>query len=159
LVNYAELLLLLLSGVSSASLATQGVYAPTVQAFFSYCLLAIVYGSVQLLLPTAKQLLAQRQTPVKYSDLRTASSSGGNSNGACCSSRCSSTDSSNSHGHSVFADGSTEGSAGGWQRMRKMWPAFAALALIDVEANVLVSWLCSLFSAAVLRAVFDVCSV
>lgn len=130
--------LLLLPGVSSASLAAQGVYAPTVQAFFSYCLLAIVYGSVQLVLPLAQHLLAPRQATVKYSGLRTASSSGGDIYNACCSRQCSSVGGSSCEEPSSHALSSTDGSSSHWQRMSRMWPAFAALALIDVEANVLV---------------------
>ncbi|WIA08937.1 hypothetical protein OEZ85_008354 [Tetradesmus obliquus] len=141
---YAILLAQLLSvvlavtGVSSASLAAQGVYAPTVQAFFSYCLLAIVYGSVQLVLPFVKQLLALRQATIKYSGLRTASSSGGDIYNACCSRQCSTAGDSSCEDLCSHALSSTDGSSSHWQRMRKMWPAFAALALIDVEANVLV---------------------
>ncbi|KAF6266814.1 hypothetical protein COO60DRAFT_1697270, partial [Scenedesmus sp. NREL 46B-D3] len=134
---YAILLAQLLSvvlavtGVSSASLAGQGVHAPTIQAFFSYCLLAIVYGSMQLLLPCARQLLAHRQAAVKYAALGTASSGG--------SRQCSTTDSSSFQGpcSHTLCNGNG-GGAGSWQRMTRMWPAFAALALIDVEANVLV---------------------
>jgi hypothetical protein len=130
-----------LAGVSSASLAGQGVYAPTIQAFFSYCLLAVVYGSAQLLLPFTQQLLAKRQAPeVKYSGLRTASSSGGGSYNGHCSRQCSIADSNSCQEFaSSTLDTRKEGSVSSWQRMRKMWPAFAALALIDVEANVLVS--------------------
>jgi hypothetical protein len=139
------------SGVSSASLAAQGVYAPTVQAFFSYCLLAIVYGSVQLLLPLARQLLAQQQAPVKYSGLRTASSSGSSNHAVCCNSRCSSPDSIIScEEPSNHRSDSSEGSPSHWQRMRRIWPAFAALALIDVEANVLVSALVGRCQAGIL---------
>jgi hypothetical protein len=129
------------AGVSSASLASQGFYAPTIQAFLSYCLLAAVYGSAQLLLPLIQQLLTNRQAPaVKYSGLRTASSSGDGNYSGRCSRQCSIADSNSCQefaSHTV--DNSKEGSVSSWQRMRKMWPAFAALALIDVEANVLVS--------------------
>jgi hypothetical protein len=131
------------AGVSSASLAGQSVYAPTIQAFFSYCLLAAVYGTAQLLLPVVQHLVAQQQTPeVKYSGLRTASSSGGGSYSGHCSRQCSIADSNSCQEFaSSTLDNRKEGSVSSWQRMRKMWPAFAALALIDVEANVLVSGL------------------
>jgi solute carrier family 35 protein F1/2 len=95
--------------VSSQALTNQGVYAPTTQAFLNYCLLAIVFGTVSILLP----LIRHRQNLAA----RKAGTAG----------------SSNSSSSSLEAE------AAKWARLRRSWHSFAALALIDVEANVLVT--------------------
>lgn len=120
------------AGISSAALTAQGVYAPTTQAFLSYCLLAVVHGAA--LLPCTQQLLARWQGGAKQPGLRRPCTSSSSSNvvigvrgdASLCGEQQACVDS-----------GSSKHSR--WQRIRRLWPAFAALALIDVEANVLVS--------------------
>jgi solute carrier family 35 protein F1/2 len=85
------------------------VYAPTTQAFLNYCLLALVFGTVSILLP-----LNRHRQDVAAHKAGTAGSSSSNSS-------------------------SLEAAAAKWARLRRSWPSFAALALIDVEANVLVT--------------------
>lgn len=111
------------AGVSSQALTNQGVYAPTTQAFFNYCLLAVVFGTCSILVPLIRhRQQTKAQNAPTLSSLSNSSSSsagaGSSSEGGLCQ-------------HSA--------AAANWARLRKSWPSFAALALIDVEANVLVT--------------------
>jgi solute carrier family 35 protein F1/2 len=106
------------AGVSSQALTNQGVYAPTTQAFFNYCLLATVFGLSSILLP----LLRHKKQPKARSTATPGTAVNGDVGAAATSS-----------------SSSGEDAAAKWTRLRKSWPSFAALALIDVEANVLVT--------------------
>jgi len=102
-----------LAGVSSQALTNQGVYAPTTQAFFNYCLLALVFGVGSIVIPFVKH-------KQQLKALRTWLDSAGSSN-------------------STEAAAKAAAAAAKWRRLWSSWPSFAALALIDVEANVLVT--------------------
>lgn len=100
------------TGVSSQSLTNQGVYAPTTQSFFNYCLLAVVFGTCSILLPLIR--LRRRQASSTAALQATTSS-----NRQC--------------------EDEAAAAAAKWAHLRRSWPSFAVLAFIDVEANVLVT--------------------
>lgn len=102
------------TGVSSQALTNQGVYAPTTQSFFNYCLLAIVFGTCSIMLPLIR--LRRRQASSTAAQQATTSSSS--------SRQC---------------EDEAAAVAAKWAHLRKSWPSFAVLAFIDVEANVLVT--------------------
>jgi solute carrier family 35 protein F1/2 len=100
--------------VASQALANQGVHAPTTQAFLNYCLLAAVYGTSSLLVPALAHVRLQRRRALTTSKQQPSSADADH-------------------------DAATAAHAAKWARLARSWPSFAALAFIDVEANVLVT--------------------
>jgi solute carrier family 35 protein F1/2 len=124
--------LILITGVSSQALTNQGIYAPTTQAFFNYCLLAIVFGTSQWICPLLPKLRHKQRTkshnaaslhPEAHNDDETTEAAGAVS------------------GNNTSSSSSSSRLEAAAQRVLlcKAWPSFAALALIDAEANVLVT--------------------
>eukprot|EP00878_Enallax_costatus_P004484 GHUV01004724.1.p1 GENE.GHUV01004724.1~~GHUV01004724.1.p1 ORF type:complete len:497 (+),score=106.18 GHUV01004724.1:228-1718(+) len=139
---------LAVTGVSSARLTDQGINAPTTQSFLNYCLLAVVFGTVHLAVPWLRVRAVETTQGNQSSDAD--SSEADNS----CSGRPPPED----QGPSIRQqDSSKAGSccllsqlgtakqppaadpSGHLVRLRRLWPVFAAVAFIDVEANTLVT--------------------
>jgi solute carrier family 35 protein F1/2 len=139
------------AGVSSQALTNQGIYAPTTQAFLNYCLLALVFGTAELLLPNSARLITLKPTGNQHTN---SSNSQHNTATLASPSRhpvqvpaadvhinvCADNSSSSNSGTSLVSRGTTPSSArSAWPGQRHNWLSFAALAVLDVEANTLVT--------------------
>lgn len=131
----AAIAVVMCAGVSSSALTEQGIYAPTTQAFLNYCLLAAVFGTCNLLLPALRELRQDRQQQqqgIKQHGGGALLHSGSTAARAAAN-QPSPQPPEGPAGPAAAATGSK------WARLRRTWPYFAALALIDVEANYLVT--------------------
>eukprot|EP00879_Flechtneria_rotunda_P007354 GHRR01007715.1.p1 GENE.GHRR01007715.1~~GHRR01007715.1.p1 ORF type:complete len:562 (+),score=206.10 GHRR01007715.1:237-1922(+) len=149
------------TGVGSQALTQQGVYAPTFQAFLNYCLLALVFGLRQLFACRSQQAdsLQQGSSSLQHDAeacLAAEAHCSGNIHPQQHIYHQTDSEAANWSQQQRSKSGGDGGISGlsnssirQWQRpwfgrcissrLRRALPALAALALIDVEANMLVT--------------------
>lgn len=118
--------------MSSESLTNQGIYAPTTQSFLNYCLLAVVFGTLHFLGPYVCTQTAVRNNGNGQVSMHHDSYGSDTSFPAVAE-----------LGLAQQTSGAKQPSAASNTerplQLRRLWPVFAAVAFIDVEANTLVT--------------------